>query len=131
MFEIDFFGHLTVCKQMTDVCLNELLLIHSNTQNNSTVCKRMRLGLFKNVINKMCLQIIYLIYTYKEDLVLNNLQWLICHKTKPNESSLLLKLHIDLLVNIGLILVLFVKNFGNTLSLGPSIEAAFCNSLFI
>ena len=27
---------------------------------------------------------IYLIYMYKEDLALNNLQWLICHKTKPN-----------------------------------------------
>ena len=25
----------------------------------------------------MCLQIIYLIYTYKQDLALNNLQWLI------------------------------------------------------
>ena len=30
-------------------------------------------GLFKNVINKMCLEIIYLIYMYKEDLTLNNL----------------------------------------------------------
>ena len=27
---------------------------------------------------------IYLIYMYKEDLALNNLQWLICHKTKQN-----------------------------------------------
>ena len=27
---------------------------------------------------------IYLINMYKEDLALNNLQWLICHKTKPN-----------------------------------------------
>ena len=40
--------------------------------------------LFKDVIYKMCLKIIYLIYMYKKDLVLNNLQWLICHKTKPN-----------------------------------------------
>ena len=23
---------------------------------------------------------------YKQDLVLNNLQWLICHKTKPNQT---------------------------------------------
>ena len=40
--------------------------------------------LFKNVINKMCLQITYLMY--KQDLALNNLQWLICPKktTKPN-----------------------------------------------
>ena len=27
----------------------------------------------------------YLIYTYKEDLALNNLQWLICHKIKTNK----------------------------------------------
>ena len=40
----------------------------------------MSLGLFKNVIYKMCLQI-YLVYMYKEDLALNNLQWLIYHKT--------------------------------------------------
>ena len=24
---------------------------------------------------------------YKEDLALNNLQWLICHKTKPNPTQ--------------------------------------------
>ena len=28
---------------------------------------------------------IYLIYMYKEDLALNNLQWLICHKAQPNQ----------------------------------------------
>ena len=27
----------------------------------------------------------YLIFMYKEDLALNNLQWLICHKTQPNQ----------------------------------------------
>ena len=25
---------------------------------------------------------------YKEDLALNNLQWLICYKTKPNQTKL-------------------------------------------
>ena len=30
-----------------------------------------------------------IIYTYKEDLALNNLQWLICHKTKPNQIYLI------------------------------------------
>ena len=30
-------------------------------------------------------------YMYKEDLALNNLQWLICHKTKPNQLKVLLK----------------------------------------
>ena len=45
----------------------------------------MSLGSFKNVIYKMCLEIIYLIYTYKKHLALNNQQWLICYKTKPNQ----------------------------------------------
>ena len=30
-------------------------------------------------------QIIYLMYMDKDDLALNNLQWLICHKTQPNQ----------------------------------------------
>ena len=30
----------------------------------------------------------YIIYMYKEDLVLNNLQEVICHKTKPNQTKL-------------------------------------------
>ena len=30
---------------------------------------------------------IYLIYINKLDLALNNLQWFICHKTKPNRSN--------------------------------------------
>ena len=33
---------------------NELLVIYSNIWNHLTVCKRMSLGLFKNVMNKMC-----------------------------------------------------------------------------
>ena len=28
------------------------------------------------------------VYLYKMDLALNNLQWLICHKTKPNQIDL-------------------------------------------
>ena len=28
---------------------------------------------------------IYLIYMYKQDLTLNNLQWLLCHQPKPNQ----------------------------------------------
>ena len=43
---------------------------------------------FKNVIYKMCLGIIYLIYTFiKKDLALNNLQWLICLRIKPNQTK--------------------------------------------
>ena len=38
----------------------------------------------------MYLQIIYLIYKRKQDyLVLNNQQWLMCHKTKTNQTKLL------------------------------------------
>ena len=43
-------------------------------------------GLFNNVINKICLEIIYLIDIYKKNLASNNLQGLICRKTKPNIS---------------------------------------------
>ena len=28
-------------------------------------------------------------YMFKQDLVLNDLQWLICHKTKPNHIYLM------------------------------------------
>ena len=46
---------------------------------------------FKNVIKKMCLQITYTLYIYiyicKQDLALNNLQWLIYHKTEPSFKS--------------------------------------------
>ena len=45
----------------------------------------MSLSSFENVINKMFLEIIYLIYFYKKHLALNNLQWLIYHKTKQNQ----------------------------------------------
>ena len=36
-------------------------------------------------IYKMCLLILYLIYILKQDLALNKKQWLICHKTQPNQ----------------------------------------------
>ena len=39
-----------------------------------------------------------LIYMYKEDLALNNLQWLICHKTKLNQAKSLC--HMDFMSNI-------------------------------
>ena len=41
-------------------------------------------GLFKNVIYKMCLEILYM---NEKDLALNNLQWLICYKTKPKQTE--------------------------------------------
>ena len=45
----------------------------------------MKSGSFKNVIYKMYLKIIYLIYMYKMDLASNNQQWVIWHKTQPNQ----------------------------------------------
>ena len=36
----------------------------------------------------MCLGIIYLLYKYNGGLVLNDLQWLICNKTKPNQTQI-------------------------------------------
>ena len=42
---------------------------------------------FKNVIYKTYLHIFYIfISIYKEDLVLNDLEWLIGHKTKSNQT---------------------------------------------
>ena len=70
------------CKEMTD---DKLLLLHSNSWNHLTLCKEISTGSFKNVINKMFTTHMYLIYMYKEDMALNNLQCLICHKTQPNQ----------------------------------------------
>ena len=41
---------------------------------------------FKNDNYKICLEILYLIYMHK-NMALNNLQWLICHKTQPNQTK--------------------------------------------
>ena len=41
--------------------------------------------LFKDVINKLGLQIINM---YKEDLALNILQWLICYKSPSNQITM-------------------------------------------
>ena len=48
-------------------------------------CVQKELRFFKNVIKKVCLQII--INMYKYDLELNNIQSLICHKTPPNKTK--------------------------------------------
>ena len=57
---------------------------------------------FKNVIYKMCLEVIYLIYMYEKDLPLNYLQWFICYKTNPNQTrgSMMVALyHISVTLN--------------------------------
>ena len=36
---------------------------------------------------------IYLIYIYRKDLALYNLQWLICHKTQQNQKDVISELN--------------------------------------
>ena len=45
-------------------------------------------GPFKNINENEFTNHIYLIYMYKEDLALNNLEWLICHKTIKSNHNL-------------------------------------------
>ena len=51
------------------------------------MCAKVRVDTDLKDVSKMCLQIIYLIYMFKEDLALSNLQYWICHKTKPNRIN--------------------------------------------
>ena len=78
----------------------KLCLLYSNTWNHLTVYKQNELRLVKNIIDKFYLQIIYIFFCFfrsvcvcvcvcKPDLTLNNQQRLVCHKTKPNLTHLL------------------------------------------
>ena len=58
--------------------MSDVKLLHRNTWKRP----KMSTSSIKNVINKMCLQILNM---YKEDLALNNLQWL--PKNTPTSSS--------------------------------------------
>ena len=65
---------------MTDVKLNCLSWITINcvqTNELSIVLKCSQ--------QNFCLQKLHVWFMSKEDMVLNNLQWLICHKTQPNQ----------------------------------------------
>ena len=71
------------------MCANKWLmlifgLLYSNTWNHLTVCKKKTLVNLRMSSKNVFINYIYLIYVYKQDLALNNLQWLICHKTQPN-----------------------------------------------
>ena len=48
----------------------------------------MSLGFLKTLSTKCVNKSLYLIYMYKEDLISNKLKWVICHKTKPNQTKL-------------------------------------------
>ena len=53
------------------------------------MCANKSTGSFKNGHRQTIhLQIIYLIYMYKQDLALDNLLGLICHKTQPTNQFL-------------------------------------------
>ena len=70
---------------MTDV---KLWLLYSNTWNHQTVCKIWAQA-HASMLSTKCLYKLYIyihiyIYIYKQDLALNDLQWLMYHKTKPN-----------------------------------------------
>ena len=70
---------------MTDVTAT----YHAWNYLNKCKKKKKSSGLFKIDIYKMSLQIIYiyLIYIYKQDLALNNLPCLICHKAQQTKLS--------------------------------------------
>ena len=48
-------------------------MIHKQYFEPFNFVQKMNLDLFKNVISKICLQIIYLMYMYKQDLAFNDL----------------------------------------------------------
>ena len=71
-------------------------------QKHLTVYKKWAQARLKMLLN-MCLEIIYLIYTYKKNLALNNLQWFICHKTKPNQTK---PSFVDIILEISILLII-------------------------
>ena len=54
---------------------------------NDKKMEKMNSCSFKNLICKIFLEIISLIYMYKKDLALNALQWLKCYKIKSNQTK--------------------------------------------
>ena len=63
----------------------KLLQLQNNTWNNLTVCQQMNSCLFKDVIHKMCLQIIYIQY-----ICIKRIRYLITYNgwyaIKPNQT---------------------------------------------
>ena len=84
LFEIELFDDLSMHKQMTDAELNSLC--ETAIPETIKLCANIKITVrikvkpfnhvkkFKNAIYKICLQIMYLIYINKKNLVLNNLQ---------------------------------------------------------
>ena len=66
-------------------CINKWLIVNRIIRVILKCLKPFN-SVHKKMINKMCLQIIYLIYVYKEDFSLNSLQLFIYNKIKPNPT---------------------------------------------
>ena len=72
---------------------------------------------------------------YKQDLVLNNLQWLICHKTKPNQTTVVQHLYDPsktlqnfrlILIHMAAVLSLSCRsNFSQKILNGKKVEGTF------
>ena len=78
----------TVCKQMTDV---KFWLLYSNTWNSLTVWQRFWAHLRMLSSKFVYKSYIYSKYMYKQDLALNNLLWLIWHKSQTNQTKLVIR----------------------------------------
>ena len=77
--------YLTARKQVADV---KLLLLHNYTWNHLSVCKKWAQAHLKMLSTKgLYKSYIFNIYMYIQDLALNNVQGLICHKTQPTNSQ--------------------------------------------
>ena len=89
MGKIDLSNHLIYLKPFNCVQI-KLLMLYSNAWNHLTVCKQMSQGSFKSCYEQTIrLQIQYLMYAYKQELALYNLQGWICHKIQPTNRKIL------------------------------------------
>ena len=96
MFKSNTCNHFTVCKQMINIEWNYLGLIE--ILETIYLCAKKLSWVSLKMLSTKCTNCI-LIYMCKEDLALNNLQWLICHKTKPNHIYLIYMYKEDLALN--------------------------------
>ena len=68
--------------------LNSIVSIRSQYLKSFNCAQTNKLWLVSEYyLHTICLQIMYIWYIYKQDLALNNLQELICPKTKPNQPT--------------------------------------------
>ena len=72
--------------------VNRIICVRQKYLKPFNCVHKMSSGAFKKCsLQNVCRS--YLMYIYIQDLALNNLQWLICHKTQPNQN----KIHLAIL----------------------------------